>query len=156
MQIGKIKDILRTPKTTSVVVTWYYAPEEVVGGRKPFHGSQELLHSDHEDTISVKSLMERINVHTLEEYQKLDEILEHDYFSRFFYKAVTREFVPDQVPVVCHCEQPYNPDIECVQCDGCTEWYHTECLTPKARADIVAHPGKPYLCDSCIANGTTL
>lgn len=34
MQIGKIKDILRTPKTTSVMVTWYYAPEEVVGGRK--------------------------------------------------------------------------------------------------------------------------
>ena len=33
-----------------------------------------------------------------------------------------KEFVPDQVPVYCLCEQPYNPDMPMLQCMACEDW----------------------------------
>ena len=33
-----------------------------------------------------------------------------------------KEFEPDQVPVYCNCEQPYNPDKPMINCETCEDW----------------------------------
>ena len=121
-----------TPKgssgATNVRVTWFYRPEDARGGRKPFHGEMELFQSDHADVITSDTINGMCRVHTLKQYQALSEVGEMDYFSRFTYKATTGRFSPDSVPVYCVCEMPYNPDLSMVECEGCEEWLHPECL----------------------------
>ena len=33
-----------------------------------------------------------------------------------------KEFEPDQVPVYCSCELPYNPDKPMLMCEQCEDW----------------------------------
>jgi len=113
---------------TRVRVSWFYRPEEAHGGRKAFHGEKELFTSDHNDWVAADSIEHKVAIHTLKAYQALPQVGEADYFSRFLYKASTGEFKPDRVPVYCLCEMPYNPDLFMVECEGCSEWFHPECL----------------------------
>lgn len=76
----------------------------------------------------ANSINGKCHVHTLKAYQALHIVGDLDYFSRFLYKAATGEFKPDRVPVYCMCEMPYNPDLFMVECEGCDEWFHPECL----------------------------
>ncbi len=132
-------------------VLWYYRPEEALGGRKSFHGDKELFESDHSDEIHKDTIIGKCFVHSLRKYevrgvtqggcvvlsssaclctkippsaphQALSQITESDFFTRFMYKPAKKEFEPDQVPVFCVCEQPYNPDKYMVMCEQCTDW----------------------------------
>ena len=49
---------------------WYYRPEEAAGGRRPFHAVRELLLSDHEDQVSLGSLMRPARVLPLAEFAR--------------------------------------------------------------------------------------
>mmetsp|Transcript_7197 Transcript_7197/g.26456 ORF Transcript_7197/g.26456 Transcript_7197/m.26456 type:complete len:192 (-) Transcript_7197:2372-2947(-) len=119
------------PKTDDydVQVRWYYRPEEAIGGRKPFHGEDELFYSDHTDICPVGSINYKCEVHSLRTWMTLaDEKRDDQYFCRFQYKASTGDFTPDRVPVYCTCELPFNPDFYMIECDLCSEWYHPECI----------------------------
>ncbi|MEW5319326.1 MAG: hypothetical protein WDW38_010485 [Sanguina aurantia] len=60
MQVAKIMD--RMSKDGRVKVTWFYRPEEAVGGRKGFHGLQELF-GYHWDCLAIKDERELDAVH---------------------------------------------------------------------------------------------
>ncbi|MEW5305458.1 MAG: hypothetical protein WDW36_007996 [Sanguina aurantia] len=143
----------RMSKDGRVKVTWFYRPEEAVGGRKGFHGLQELFGSDHGDVVHKDTILQKVMVYTLEEYEALEEVLPHQYFTRFFYKPATTEFVPDKVPVYCTCELPYNPDRDMVLCDECEDWYHWDCLAIKdeRELDAVHH----FVCPPCIKSAAS-
>lgn len=121
-------------------VSWFYRPEEAHGGRKAFHGEKELFTSDHYDWVAASSINGKCHVHTLKAYQALHVVRDLDYFSRFLYKASAGEFKPDRVPVYCMCEMPYNPDLFMVECEGCDEWFHPECMQlTKKEVEKMAH-----------------
>jgi len=126
--VAKIDQIKRLENDTQVRLLWYYRPEEAMGGRRPFHGKNELFLSDHFDWCSHRCVDSKCNIHTLRQYQELPQVTDRDYFSRFVYKAKQKRFKPDRVPVYCLCEMPYNPDLDMVECDTCAEWYHMACL----------------------------
>ncbi|XP_047324552.1 chromatin remodeling protein EBS-like [Impatiens glandulifera] len=129
-----------------VHVRWYYRPEESVGGRRLFHGSKELFLSDHYDVQSADTIEGKCTVHTFKSYTKLDAVGNDDFFCRFEYNSSTGAFNPDRVAVYCKCEMPYNPDDLMVQCEGCTDWFHPNCvdMTPE-ESKRVEH----FYCHTC-------
>uniref|UniRef100_A0A0D6R1C7 BAH domain-containing protein n=1 Tax=Araucaria cunninghamii TaxID=56994 RepID=A0A0D6R1C7_ARACU len=132
---GKPPYIARVEKIESngrshvrIRVRWYYRPEESIGGRRQFHSSKEVFLSDHFDEQSADTIESKCTVHSFKNYTKLESVGADDYFCRFEYKAATGGFTPDQVPVYCKCEMPYNPDVLMAQCESCKDWFHPRCL----------------------------
>ncbi|KAL0012263.1 hypothetical protein SO802_007371 [Lithocarpus litseifolius] len=111
-----------------VRVRCYYRPEESIGGRRKFHGANELFLSDHYDVQSAHTIEGKCTVHTFKNYTKLENVGAEDYYCRFEYNAATGGFIPDHVAVYCKCEMPYNPDDLMVKCEGCKDWYHPACV----------------------------
>lgn len=133
-------------------VTWFYRPEEAVGGRKSFHGVDEVFESDHHDKAHVQTIMGKCNVYSIREYEELAVREENDFYSRFTYKPKLKQFEPDSAPVYCKCETPYNPDKPMCLCVRCGEWYHPECLGVR-RKDVeqVLHQ-MDFVCVDCQAS----
>uniref|UniRef100_A0A0D9WWD2 BAH domain-containing protein n=1 Tax=Leersia perrieri TaxID=77586 RepID=A0A0D9WWD2_9ORYZ len=118
-------------------VRWYYSPEEAIGGQRPFHGSKEVLLSDHyDDQQSVESIEEKCYVHNFRDYTKLQSVGAEDFFCCFEYKA-------DFVSVM-----PYNLDDLMVQCEDCSDWFHPSCVNLTLKeAKKLDH----FYCESCVA-----
>ena len=146
----------------SVKVTWFYRPEEALGGRKAFHGARELFRSDHSDTVGVASILGLATVHSLRAFLALPRPLETDFWCRFTYAAAKQTFEPKRVPVFCSCAMPFNPDLAMLECRGpCVDWYHPECLALAAsgpfgeRAEAARRAGAvggAALCDALLAH----
>ncbi|CAL8466792.1 g6328 [Coccomyxa elongata] len=146
--VGKIKDVRVQGKNgqVNVQVAWFYRPEEATGGRKAFHGEKELFRSDHLDWCYASTIEGKCRVHSLQHYQALSKVTDEDFYTRFTYKPVSKEFRPDRVPVYCVCELPYNPDDFMILCSGCEEWYHPKCINlTKAHCEKLQH----FNCPEC-------
>lgn len=102
----------------SLYLAWFYRPEEVNGGRREFHGAREVFLSDHRDWCHANSVEALCRVMSLQAYQESNVIQPNDFFCRFFYSASTATFRPDEVPVYCICDKPYNPDVFMVEVCG--------------------------------------
>jgi len=130
---------------------WYYKPEDVIGGRQSWHGEKELFAQPITGLTNknpIDSIEGACRVHTLDEYERLEEIGENDYFWRFEYNPLKKgTFKPDQVPVYCVCELPYNPDKPMIECAICKEWFHWECVGYFREAH--AEGLEPYVCKEC-------
>mmetsp|Transcript_17697 Transcript_17697/g.43924 ORF Transcript_17697/g.43924 Transcript_17697/m.43924 type:complete len:224 (-) Transcript_17697:95-766(-) len=125
---------------------WFYRPEETDGGRKPFHGADEVFSSDHFDCISAATIMRRCYIYTLEDYAScIDRRNESEFFCRAHYAG--GRFRPDlRKEHLCVCQQPYNPDKAMIGCDCCGGWFHYECIH-------VAENNAPeyFTCEQCVA-----
>ena len=159
---------------------WYYKPEDVIGGRQSWHGEKELFAQPITGLTNknpIDSIEGACRVHTLDEYERLEEIGENDvsvwmlpsrshdsdtphphtpiflstnaqYFWRFEYNPLKKGTVkPDQVPVYGVCELPYNPDKPMIECAICKEWFHWECVGYFREAH--AEGLEPYVCKEC-------
>eukprot|EP00245_Coleochaete_scutata_P004796 TRINITY_DN17795_c0_g1_i1.p1 TRINITY_DN17795_c0_g1~~TRINITY_DN17795_c0_g1_i1.p1 ORF type:complete len:193 (-),score=40.68 TRINITY_DN17795_c0_g1_i1:744-1322(-) len=136
---------------TDLKVRWYYRPEDAAGGRRAFHGQKELFLSDHHDTVSAESVETKIKVHPFKDYIKLETVAQEDYFCRFEYKASKGTFSPDRVAVYCKCEMPYNPDDLMLQCEGCKDWFHPECVALNLSPEQIKKID--YQCNDCAERG---
>ncbi|GFR44320.1 hypothetical protein Agub_g5532 [Astrephomene gubernaculifera] len=146
--IGRIRRMVQRssiPNDVELEVTWFYRPEEVIGGRKIFHGEAEVFDSDHQDKVPLGSVLGRCFIHTLERYEMLQEHKENDFYSRMKYRSRTQQFEPDQVPIYCTCEMPYNPDRPMVMCTACEDWFHPKCLRLGPEVFQDAH----FTCPTC-------
>ncbi|CAL0310177.1 unnamed protein product [Lupinus luteus] len=56
----------------NVHVRWYIRPEEAIGGRRDFHGANELFLSDHYDVVSAGAIKGKCVVHPFDNYTKLE------------------------------------------------------------------------------------
>lgn len=144
--VGRIEGFERRRRATLVRVRWYYRPEEVSGGRRPFHGRKELMFSDHEDLVDADTIDGKCTVHTYKAYSKLTNVGEDEYFTRFDYKARSGVFDPDTVAVYCLCELPHNPDELMLNCDSCKDWFHPVCIKMTVQ-EVKALDS--YVCDAC-------
>mmetsp|Transcript_38176 Transcript_38176/g.53000 ORF Transcript_38176/g.53000 Transcript_38176/m.53000 type:complete len:313 (+) Transcript_38176:180-1118(+) len=148
--IGKVlKLVAHSQHKAMVHLTWYYRPEDTESGKKTFYGEKEIFNSDHKDEIQLSTINGKCQVHSLKDYQTLEEVRDDDYFFRFRYKASTGKFTPNRVPVYCSCEMPYNPDEFMVQCENCKEWYHPQCL---GYADDDVARVEMFFCHQCKPN----
>ncbi len=141
-----------------VKVTWFYRPEEAVGGRKAFHGARELFRSDHTDVVGVASILGRCRVHGLRDFLALgSKPEEREFFARFVYHAAKQTFEPRKVPVFCLCDMPYNPDMAMLECSACGQWYHPECLlqarAARREALQAARASGRFTCHACAGAG---
>ncbi|XRB15760.1 chromatin remodeling protein EBS [Pseudoscourfieldia marina] len=134
----------------AVYVSWFYRPEEVSGGRRVFHGEREVFVSDHRDWCHANSIEGSCRVLSLAEYQATQLIQPTDFFCRFFYSPTTRTFRPDEVPVYCLCNSPYNPDVFMVECGTCYDWFHPRCV--RMTEEEVEHI-QTFTCPSCKEDG---
>lgn len=151
--IGKIRNVTArsSPDNVRIQIAWFYRPEETKSGRQAFHGEKEVFQSDHLDWCHKNAIIGKCRVLTLEGYQNLPAIGENDFYCRFFYMPSTGEFSPDDVPVFCLCEMPYNPDRVMIACDKCDEWFHPECLgLSKEEVDEVVRSSQPFVCPQCV------
>lgn len=53
LYVAEVQKILKQGRLS---VNWFYRPEEVLGGRKSFHGRQELFRSNHQDEVHVDTV----------------------------------------------------------------------------------------------------
>uniref|UniRef100_A0A7N0UMD8 BAH domain-containing protein n=1 Tax=Kalanchoe fedtschenkoi TaxID=63787 RepID=A0A7N0UMD8_KALFE len=147
---------------------WYYRPEDAKGGRRNFHGKNELFLSNHVDTQLPESIEGKCNVCTFEEYLKLDVVENTDYFYRLQYDPNTQQFNPNRLEVygtlnfqhnpffyhyilltvrrTCVCELPVNPDLMLVKCDICSGRFHPECVDISRKE---AQSLETFICITC-------
>jgi hypothetical protein len=61
--VATIKDIrAKDPSNVLVRVQWFYRPEELPGGRQPYHGKTEIINTTLEDIIPVCTVAGRAKV----------------------------------------------------------------------------------------------
>lgn len=53
LYVAQVQKILKGGRLS---VNWFYRPEEVLGGRKSFHGRQELFRSNHQDEVHFETV----------------------------------------------------------------------------------------------------
>ncbi|KAJ3495911.1 hypothetical protein NLG97_g3047 [Lecanicillium saksenae] len=107
-------------------VCWMYSPNELPGGRRPYHGTNEVIASNHLDVINVLSIVGHAKVsHWIEADD--DEVIDGLYWRQAF-DCRTTQLSP--VDLVCRCRNPANPDEMLIGCTSsdCGQWMHIGCL----------------------------
>ena len=133
-------------KQERIKLNWYYKPEDVKGGRQPWHGKREVFQTKVCDWNPFGCIEGVCAVHTLEKYENLPEFSEIDHYCRFHYSPHSGAFKPDIVPVYCICEIPYNPDRPMVECEACNDWFHYDCVGYEDRTNR-----QDFVCAECAA-----
>ncbi|KAI9828693.1 MAG: hypothetical protein M1832_001796 [Thelocarpon impressellum] len=128
-----------------VRVFWCYWPTELPGGRDYYHGSDELVPSNHMDVIDAMTVAGRANVaHWLE--KDTDEHFEALYWRQTF------RFDTQKLSMLrehCSCGKFYNPDKVLIGCSNpeCGRWLHDECILKDALAKAYRRvaPASPHV-----------
>ncbi|RFN43451.1 hypothetical protein FIE12Z_12313 [Fusarium flagelliforme] len=143
-------------------VYWMYWPDELphgtiyrkkrVHGRQPYHGTNELIASNHMDIINVVSVTAPAIVNQWIESD--DEEIEAALYWRQAYDC--RKPQLSSVDILCECETPANPDKMLIGCSSskCEQWMHHECLTHDILMQVYARLGtdKPHRTDGAVSN----
>ncbi|ERS99830.1 hypothetical protein HMPREF1624_03195 [Sporothrix schenckii ATCC 58251] len=136
-------------------VFWMYWPDELPHGthygkrqvqaRQPYHGSSELIASNHMDVINV------VSVTSMAQVNHLNEDKDDDVQSALYWRQAldVRSMELSSIETVCDCNQPANPDKMLVGCgdDNCAKWIHEECLKHYALMRVYERLGhdKPHI-----------
>lgn len=83
----------------AVKVRHYYAPEDVVRGRRNVFGAKELFLSDQYGVQGAGTIREKVNVHSLDDYERRLAVRDEDYYCRFEYQVSSGSFTPEYVEV---------------------------------------------------------
>ncbi|KAI1461716.1 hypothetical protein F4805DRAFT_242369 [Annulohypoxylon moriforme] len=117
-------------------VYWMYWPDELppgtqdgkklIQGRQPYHGTNELIASNHMDVINVVSVTAAATVN------QWDETNEDDVQPALYWRQAfdVRSMELSSAELRCKCNQPENPDKRLFGCsnDDCRKWLHDDCL----------------------------
>ncbi|KCV72421.1 hypothetical protein H696_00006 [Fonticula alba] len=158
--LARVKKIEGNPGDSvdvMITVRWFYRPEEIKNGRRAYHGKNEVLLTDHEDTIHVGAVNGPAIILPFKEWldrqqqsdpedgpQDVDE--EHVFYYREKYEHITGDILT-KLEQYCRCECPENPDRLMIYCDTCEKWFHAECEQLTDEDLKAAH----YSCAGCRA-----
>ncbi|KAM0996234.1 hypothetical protein ACFX2I_006235 [Malus domestica] len=81
------------------MVRWFYRSEDALEKHPPFFGNDELIWSNHRDHVSIDNILGKCNVHTLDEYVKLQTVTYEDYYWRFRYLPSRKGFDNFLIPL---------------------------------------------------------
>lgn len=112
-------------------VFWLYWPEELPKGRRKYHGSQELIMSNHMELVDAKSVTSRAEINHWDEKVEDQDVGQR--FWRQFYDVQLAGSKSEGLSTNrrhCLCEEYYNPDKTMLKCPNrkCGIWNHQECL----------------------------
>ncbi|KAL7269341.1 hypothetical protein RUND412_008004 [Rhizina undulata] len=128
-------------------VYWLYWPEELPGGRQPYHGQKELIASNHMEIIDAMTVSGRANVKhwmELDEDEELPDLFWRQKFD-FQTQSLMRSNVstPQEVREHCRCHRYYNPDKLMYGCPHCKTWLHEECIIDDVRQKLYNRLANP-------------
>ncbi|KAI1765299.1 hypothetical protein GGR53DRAFT_465489 [Hypoxylon sp. FL1150] len=117
-------------------VYWMYWPDELpagtqdgkklVAGRQWYHGTNELIASNHMDVINVVSVTSAATVN------EWDETNEEEVQTALYWRQAfdVRSMELSSAELICKCNRPENPDKKLFGCsnEDCKKWLHGECL----------------------------
>ncbi|KAH7123545.1 hypothetical protein B0J11DRAFT_314356 [Dendryphion nanum] len=114
-------------------VYWMYKPEDLPTGRLPYHGSNELIASNHMDIIDAATVDGKASVVYWREDSDSDEPLDPlQYFWRQTHDVHQSKHGLSKLPLHCVDQKEFNPNELLVQCDSCKSWLHNKCLEKEA------------------------
>jgi hypothetical protein len=157
-----------TPDSSDVIVLvqWLYKPEEIPGGRKPYHGTTEVIPSNWIDIIDPTTIGPQVRVFWRNEdledeeetswgdkdlsrpprdYQKDDDGTDLKLYWRQYYDAQARTLTPPQKH--CTCRRPCNLHELMIKCERCNLWLHATCIAQAAVEDAKLVDGKTWLAE---------
>lgn len=117
-------------------VLWLYRPEDLPGGRKPWHGWNEVFPSNHMqiiDAMTVTGLAGGLTRWNEKDSRTLLAQEDEGLVWRQTAKIQTQagRIVPKllgKLSTYCKCKQPANPDGTLIECKGCEHWMHDTCI----------------------------
>jgi hypothetical protein len=135
-------------------VFWAYRPEDLPGGRQPYHGSSELIVSNHCDIIDACTVESAATVvHWDDDPDKMTSLASDQLFWRQSFdvnkpqkqrlsvsnvslKCLTQLLtVHQKLETYCIDKKPCSSDETLVQCSHCSKWLHARCLEEQATLD---------------------
>lgn len=123
-------------------VYWLYRPEDLPGGRQPYHAESELIASNHMDIIEALSVMDKASVmHWDEDMDKPWPGKEQLFWRQTFDVGRRKGQQLSSLRTVCVDKAPCNPDEGLIQCPSCSEWLHAHCLEERAVEDAQTENG---------------
>lgn len=139
-------------------LAWLNRPEDLDGGRQPYHGRNELIPTNEMDVIDAMTVNGSLKVEHWNEEDDDDAPIDDDiYFWRQTYdSATTRKF--SKIRNICIDNKPQNPDEMILQCGNpdCRKWMHVKCIAETAVHKAAAAPGKRIIdTESPMSNLTT-
>lgn len=115
-------------------IFWMYRPEDIPGGRRPYHGKNEVIASNTMQVIDALTVNGKANMRHWTEDDN-DEVLDADQlFWRQTFDCPDGSGTGELSTLRKHCidEAPFNPDTLLIHCDACGLWLHSECLEHEA------------------------
>ena len=82
-------------------VLWYYWPDELPGGRRYYHGKDELVASNHMEIIHATTVAGRATVYHWEENDGSEEL--EGFFWRQRFDATTRKLTVGSLSLSHYC-----------------------------------------------------
>ncbi|OJD28849.1 ebs-bah-phd domain-containing protein [Diplodia corticola] len=126
-------------------IMWLYRPEDLPGGRRPYHGQNEVVASNRMQIIDALTVNGKTSLtHWTEEDG--DDVLDADqlYWRQTYDWAYGKGTnVLSSLRKHCIDDAPFNPDSVLVHCDSCNIWLHAECLEMEAVKQAHADKGLP-------------
>ncbi|KAL9006175.1 MAG: hypothetical protein Q9188_001054 [Gyalolechia gomerana] len=128
--VARILEIrARDPQNVYARVYWVHRPEDIPGGRQPWHGENELIASNHMEIVDALTFVKRVNVvHWVEEDRIQAPAPAEGMYWRQMYDFLAGEVSP--LPTHCVCHKPVNLHKLTVQCTNprCMILLHAKCL----------------------------
>ena len=137
------------PSQVFVRVYWYYWPNELPEGRRPYHGKNELIASNHMEIIDALTISEKAKIVHVTENE--DELPADGLMWRQTYDVLTHKtsvsvkaplsyyykVIPTALQTLrkdCVCQKYHNPDKLLIRCSSekCGKWLHEACLLEDA------------------------
>ncbi|CAO2657058.1 Nn.00g058610.m01.CDS01 [Neocucurbitaria sp. VM-36] len=118
-------------------VYWAYRPEDLPGGRQPYHGESELIVSNHMDIIEALTVESTANLIYWEDDPEKSEwpAKEQLFWRQSLDINQPRGKQLTKLKTYCVDKAPCNPDEPLVNCPSCKEWLHAHCLEEEAVKD---------------------
>ncbi|KIW48219.1 uncharacterized protein PV06_00830 [Exophiala oligosperma] len=114
-----------------VRVFWFYWPEELPMGRKPYHGKNELVLSNHVDLVEAQTISSLVEIsHWNENDDSNKKLLLERYWRQTYDMKKTGDNALSRLRRFCICGGYDDPNTEMYQCQkvGCGLWNHHACL----------------------------
>lgn len=106
-----------------------YRPEDLPGGRRPYHGRNELIASNDMAILHARTVDGAADVIQWKEDPETEELLDPQRL--FWRQTLDVTLKPAQLstlPTHCVDKAPWNPDEPLIQCASCRSWLHASCL----------------------------
>ncbi|KAF2281295.1 uncharacterized protein EI97DRAFT_454500 [Westerdykella ornata] len=143
--IGKVLEI-RAGDASHVYVRiyWMYRPEDLPGGRKPYHGTNELIASNDMAVIEAQTIECSVDVYHWEDNANNNFDPEKELYWRQTLDVTDGKKRLSQLDTYCIDHTPANPEIPLLHCEGCNTWLHSSCLEKNAVRIACQNANMPY------------